>query len=201
MVRASVPSQGVGGSSRFASGGHLRMTPTDGERVGIGGARPADSECPGTVADTRPVAGEIVKFGVAARYEPASRGRWIRLPHMRGAMARPWTRGGFRRVRTRADAPALRARHPPAAGADARQRPAADPARAGPDDGPPGTPILMYGDEIGMGEDLSLPGRLALRNPVQWSPRRAGGFSNASNLYRPARPAGPYGYRTVNVLD
>jgi maltose alpha-D-glucosyltransferase/alpha-amylase len=52
-----------------------------------------------------------------------------------------------------------------------------------------------------MGEDLSLPGRLALRNPVQWSPRRAGGFSNASNLYRPARPAGPYGYRTVNVLD
>ena len=51
----------------------------------------------------------------------------------------------------------------------------------------PGTPILMYGDEIGMGEDLSLPGRLAVRNPMQWSPRHAGGFSTASKLYR--RPA------------
>lgn len=33
----------------------------------------------------------------------------------------------------------------------------------------PGTPVLMYGDEIGMGEDLSLPGRIAVRNPMQWS--------------------------------
>jgi hypothetical protein len=65
----------------------------------------------------------------------------------------------------------------------------------------PGTPILMYGDEIGMGEDLSLPGRLAVRNPMQWSPRHAGGFSTADTLYRPARAEGPYGYRTVNVLD
>jgi maltose alpha-D-glucosyltransferase/alpha-amylase len=64
----------------------------------------------------------------------------------------------------------------------------------------PGTPILMYGDEIGMGEDLSLPGRLAVRNPMQWSPRHAGGFSTASKLYRPARAEGPFGYRTVNVL-
>jgi maltose alpha-D-glucosyltransferase / alpha-amylase len=65
----------------------------------------------------------------------------------------------------------------------------------------PGTPILMYGDEIGMGEDLSLPGRLAVRNPMQWSPRHAGGFSTASTLYRPARAEGPYGYSAVNVLD
>ena len=65
----------------------------------------------------------------------------------------------------------------------------------------PGTPILMYGDEIGMGEDLSLPGRLAVRNPMQWSPRHAGGFSTAAKLYRPARAEGPFGYRTVNVLD
>ena len=65
----------------------------------------------------------------------------------------------------------------------------------------PGTPILMYGDEIGMGEDLSLPGRLAVRNPMQWSPRHAGGFSTAGKLYRPAHAEGPYGYRTVNVLD
>jgi maltose alpha-D-glucosyltransferase/alpha-amylase len=65
----------------------------------------------------------------------------------------------------------------------------------------PGTPILMYGDEIGMGEDLSLPGRLAVRNPMQWSPRHAGGFSTAGTLYRPARAEGPYGYGAVNVLD
>jgi maltose alpha-D-glucosyltransferase/alpha-amylase len=67
----------------------------------------------------------------------------------------------------------------------------------------PGTPILMYGDEIGMGEDLALPGRLAVRNPMQWSARHAGGFSTAGagKLYRPARAEGPYGYRTVNVLD
>ncbi len=65
----------------------------------------------------------------------------------------------------------------------------------------PGTPVLMYGDEIGMGEDLSLPGRIAVRNPMQWSPGHAGGFSTASELYRPARASGPYGYRAVNVLD
>jgi maltose alpha-D-glucosyltransferase/alpha-amylase len=65
----------------------------------------------------------------------------------------------------------------------------------------PGTPILMYGDEIGMGEDLSLPGRIAVRNPMQWSPGHAGGFSAAGTLYRPARADGPGGYRAVNVLD
>jgi maltose alpha-D-glucosyltransferase / alpha-amylase len=65
----------------------------------------------------------------------------------------------------------------------------------------PGTPVLMYGDEIGMGENLSLPGRIAVRVPMQWSPGHAGGFSAASDLYRPACADGPYGYRTVNVLD
>jgi maltose alpha-D-glucosyltransferase/alpha-amylase len=65
----------------------------------------------------------------------------------------------------------------------------------------PGTPILMYGDEIGMGEDLSLPGRIAVRNPMQWSPGHAGGFSTASQLYRPVHADGPHGYRAVNVLD
>jgi maltose alpha-D-glucosyltransferase/alpha-amylase len=59
----------------------------------------------------------------------------------------------------------------------------------------------MYGDEIGMGEDLSLPGRIAIRNPMQWSPGRAGGFSTASKLYRPAHADGPHGYRAVNVAD
>jgi maltose alpha-D-glucosyltransferase/alpha-amylase len=59
----------------------------------------------------------------------------------------------------------------------------------------------MYGDEIGMGENLSLPGRVAVRGPMQWSPRHAGGFSPAAELHRPACADGPYGYRTVNVLD
>ena len=40
----------------------------------------------------------------------------------------------------------------------------------------PGTPVLLYGDEIGMGEDLSLPGRLAVRNPMQWSPGHGRGL-------------------------
>jgi maltose alpha-D-glucosyltransferase/alpha-amylase len=65
----------------------------------------------------------------------------------------------------------------------------------------PGTPVLMYGDEIGMGENLSLPGRIAVRGPMQWSSRHGGGFSAAEKLYRPACPDGPYGYRAVNVAD
>ena len=65
----------------------------------------------------------------------------------------------------------------------------------------PGTPVLLYGDEIGMGEDLSLPGRLAVRNPMQWSPGHAGGFSAGDKLYRPVHADGPFGYRTVNVAD
>ena len=65
----------------------------------------------------------------------------------------------------------------------------------------PGTPILLYGDEIGMGEDLSLPGRLAVRNPMQWSPGPGGGFSTSDKPYRPTHAEGPYGYRTVNVVD
>jgi maltose alpha-D-glucosyltransferase/alpha-amylase len=65
----------------------------------------------------------------------------------------------------------------------------------------PGTPVLLYGDEIGMGEDLSLPGRLAVRNPMQWSPGHAGGFSTADQTYRPVHADGATGYRAVNVAD
>jgi maltose alpha-D-glucosyltransferase/alpha-amylase len=43
----------------------------------------------------------------------------------------------------------------------------------------PGTPLLIYGDEIGMGEDLSRPGREAVRAPMQWTPEPQGGFSTA----------------------
>ena len=43
----------------------------------------------------------------------------------------------------------------------------------------PGTPVLFYGEEIGMGEDLDAEGRLAVRTPMQWTSGRNGGFSAA----------------------
>src|SRR5205814_726672 len=55
------------------------------------------------------------------------------------------------------------------------------------------------GEEIGMGEDLSLPGRQAIRTPMQWSSGLGGGFSDAPELVRPVVSDGRYGYETVNV--
>ena len=51
----------------------------------------------------------------------------------------------------------------------------------------PGTPVLFYGEEIGMGENLAIEGRLAVRSPMQWSGDANGGFStaDASELCRP----------------
>lgn len=65
----------------------------------------------------------------------------------------------------------------------------------------PGTPLLVYGDEIGMGEDLSLPGREAVRTVMQWSDERNAGFSAADteNLVMPAISSGPFSYRKINV--
>lgn len=67
----------------------------------------------------------------------------------------------------------------------------------------PGTPLIVYGDELGMGEDLSLDGRQAVRTPMQWSKERQAGFSTASAqaLPLPIVTAGPFGYRNVNVAD
>ena len=67
----------------------------------------------------------------------------------------------------------------------------------------PGTPVLRYGDEIGMGEDLSLPEREAIRTPMQWSGTSNGGFSTASpdRLIRPVVSAPPFGFDEVNVTD
>ncbi|HEX8346748.1 MAG TPA: alpha-amylase family protein [Actinoplanes sp.] len=64
-----------------------------------------------------------------------------------------------------------------------------------------GTPVLRYGEEIGMGEDLSLNGREAIRTPMQWSLLPNAGFSTAEpgQLVRPVIADGEFGYRDVNV--
>jgi maltose alpha-D-glucosyltransferase/alpha-amylase len=63
----------------------------------------------------------------------------------------------------------------------------------------PGTPMLQYGDEIGMGDDLSLPERECARTPMQWSPEKHGGFSCARRVVRPVISDPIYGYKRVNV--
>jgi maltose alpha-D-glucosyltransferase/alpha-amylase len=65
----------------------------------------------------------------------------------------------------------------------------------------PGTPVLRYGEEIGMGEDLKLPGRQAIRTPMQWNTGRNGGFSTAParELVQPVPTRGRFGPRLVNV--
>src|SRR5437762_6820717 len=64
-----------------------------------------------------------------------------------------------------------------------------------------GTPVLRYGEEIGMGEDLSLPDRQDIRTPMQWSSTPHGGFTTASRPVRPVISGGDYGYEKVNVTD
>jgi maltose alpha-D-glucosyltransferase/alpha-amylase len=65
----------------------------------------------------------------------------------------------------------------------------------------PGTPVLRYGEEIGMGDDLSLEERNAIRTPMQWSASDNAGFSTAKadHLVRPVVAGGEYGYERVNV--
>ncbi len=66
----------------------------------------------------------------------------------------------------------------------------------------PGTPVLFYGEEIGMGENLDAEGRMAVRTPMQWTSGRNGGFSPArrDRLPRPLTE-GSYGPEHVNVSD
>ena len=63
----------------------------------------------------------------------------------------------------------------------------------------PGTPVLRYGDEIGMGDDLSLPEREAVRTPMQWSDEAHAGFSSAERTVHPVIDEGVWSYRRVNV--
>lgn len=63
----------------------------------------------------------------------------------------------------------------------------------------PGTPVVRYGDEIGMGDDLRLKERDCARTPMQWSGERNGGFTSAERSTRPVIDEGPYGCAEVNV--
>jgi maltose alpha-D-glucosyltransferase/alpha-amylase len=65
----------------------------------------------------------------------------------------------------------------------------------------PGTPMMQYGDEIGMGDDLSLPERDCARTPMQWTGERQGGFSRARKLILPIVADAEYGYKRVNVAE
>jgi maltose alpha-D-glucosyltransferase/alpha-amylase len=65
----------------------------------------------------------------------------------------------------------------------------------------PGTPIVRYGDEIGMGDDLSLPERYPVRTPMQWSSQPHGGFTTARRPIRPVIDDEEFGFRRVNVAD
>jgi maltose alpha-D-glucosyltransferase/alpha-amylase len=65
----------------------------------------------------------------------------------------------------------------------------------------PGTPVIYYGDEIGMGDNIHLGDRDGVRTPMQWSPDRNGGFSRADpqSLVLPPLRDTLYGYEAVNV--
>jgi maltose alpha-D-glucosyltransferase/alpha-amylase len=65
----------------------------------------------------------------------------------------------------------------------------------------PGSPVLYYGDEIGMGDNIWLADRDGVRTPMQWSVDRNGGFSRAdpNKLYLPVNAGWVYGYQAVNV--
>jgi len=65
----------------------------------------------------------------------------------------------------------------------------------------PGTPVIRYGDEIAMGDDLSLPERNCARTPMQWSTEPNGGFSEAKKLVRPTIAEGPWSFEHVNVAQ
>src|SRR3546814_15980322 len=65
----------------------------------------------------------------------------------------------------------------------------------------PGSPVLYYGDEIGMGDNIFLGDRDGVRTPMQWTPDRNGGFSTAdfAQLYLPPLMDPVYGYSAINV--
>ena len=65
----------------------------------------------------------------------------------------------------------------------------------------PGTPMMQYGDEIGIGDNLKLPERECARTPMQWTDEPHGGFSRARKIVRPVIEDPVYGYKVRNVAE
>lgn len=65
----------------------------------------------------------------------------------------------------------------------------------------PGTPVIRYGDEIGMGDDLKLPERNCARTPMQWSTEPYAGFTKSDKPIVPVISNGAYGYQHVNAAE
>ncbi|MBC5775776.1 alpha-glucosidase C-terminal domain-containing protein [Pontibacter sp. KCTC 32443] len=66
----------------------------------------------------------------------------------------------------------------------------------------PGTPMLQYGAEIGMGDDLTLPERNSVRTAMQWEDAPNGGFSDTTEeLIRPVISKGKFSYKKINVIE
>src|ERR1700759_3135759 len=63
----------------------------------------------------------------------------------------------------------------------------------------PGTPVIRYGDELGMGDDLRLPERNCARTPMQWSTEPHGGFTESDKPCLPVIDQGPYGFEHINA--
>jgi maltose alpha-D-glucosyltransferase/alpha-amylase len=63
----------------------------------------------------------------------------------------------------------------------------------------PGTPVVRYGDELGMGDDLSLPERQCARTPMQWSTEPNAGFTKSDKPLLPVIAGGPFGFEHVNA--
>jgi maltose alpha-D-glucosyltransferase/alpha-amylase len=65
----------------------------------------------------------------------------------------------------------------------------------------PSTPVIRYGDELGMGDDLSLNERLSVRTPMQWDQSQNAGFSTSDTMVRPTIDEEPFDYIHLNVKD
>jgi maltose alpha-D-glucosyltransferase / alpha-amylase len=65
----------------------------------------------------------------------------------------------------------------------------------------PGTPVVRYGDEIGMGDDLKLPERNCARTPMQWSTEPHAGFTKSDKPIVPVISNGAYGCEHVNAAE
>jgi maltose alpha-D-glucosyltransferase/alpha-amylase len=63
----------------------------------------------------------------------------------------------------------------------------------------PGTPVVRYGDELAMGDNLALPERTCARTPMQWSTETHGGFTKSDRPVVPVIDTGPYGYQHVHA--